>query len=134
MKKNSIIIIILVLAVVAGAVYFFLKPDDAGKEYYYSTGDPFVTNVVNSQMLVKTGVELTLSKDMGEKLATKKGVIRDAILYVLRTQTEEQYVQGDLRPFSDAIVARLNELFPQEAGSAPLFVKANFTDFVTQKQ
>ncbi len=133
MKKNSIIIIVAVILVAAGAVYYFTRPVDTNKQYYYSAGDAFVTNVIDSDRLIKTTVVLGLSQDVGDELDEKNAKVRDCVLYVLRNQTVEQYQQGDLQDqLSDAIVGRLNEIFPAHEGEAPLFVKAYFSDFVMQ--
>lgn len=133
MKKNIIIILIAIVAVAGGAVYFFTRPVDVNKQYYYSIGDAFVTNVLNSDKLIKTTVVLGLSQDVAEELTDKSAVVRDAVLYVLRNQTEEQYKQGNLQDqLSEAVVARLNTLFPEKEGVPPLFVKAYFSDFVMQ--
>ncbi|MEA4970125.1 MAG: flagellar basal body-associated FliL family protein [Candidatus Pelethousia sp.] len=133
MKKNLIIILIVVLVVAAGAVYYFTRPVDTSKQYYYSTGDAFVTNVLDSDKLIKTTVVLGLSQDIGNDLNEKSAKVRDCVLYVLRNQTVEQYQKGDLQDqLSDAIVGRLNEVFPPKEGEAPLFVKAYFSDFVMQ--
>ncbi|MEA5058868.1 MAG: flagellar basal body-associated FliL family protein [Clostridia bacterium] len=133
MKKPIMIIIAAIAAAAIGiAAYFWAAPDPA-KQYYYSTGDAFVTNVLNSDRLIKTAVVLGISQDVGDDLNEKNAVLRDCILYVLRNQSEEQYQQGDLQQtLSNAIVERLNEIFPQEEGDAPLFVKAYFSDFVMQ--
>lgn len=133
MKKNLIIIIAVVIVVAAGAVYYFTRPVDTSKQYYYSTGDAFVTNVIDSDKLIKTTVVLGLSRDIGDELDEKSAMVRDGVLYVLRNQTVEQYQQGDLQgQLSDAIVERLNEVFPAQEGEAPLFVRAYFSDFVMQ--
>ncbi len=133
MKKNLIIILAAVFVVAAVAVYYFTRPVDTSKQYYYSTGDAFVTNVIDSDKLIKTTVVLGLSQDIGDELDAKSAQVRDCVLYVLRNQTVEQYQMGDLQDqLSDAIVARLNETFPPEEGEAPLFAKAYFSDFVMQ--
>ena len=133
MKKNTIIIIICVIAVAVGAVYYFTRPVETDKQYYYATGDAFVTNVLDSSKLIKTTVVLGLSRDAGDELDEKIAVVRDCVLNVLRNQTVEQYERGDLQDLlSAAIVERLNELFPAQQGEAPLFVKAYFSDFVMQ--
>ncbi len=133
MKKPIIIVIaVIALAAIGIAASFLMKPDP-NKQYYYSTGDAFVTNVLNSQKLIKTAIVLGTSRDVTKDLAEKNAVLRDSILFELRNQTEEQYQQGDLQQqLSDDIVGRLNDLFPQKEGESPLFVQAYFSDFVMQ--
>ena len=76
-----------------------------------------MTNVLNSDKLIKTAVVLGISRDETDELSDMNVVLRDCILSVLRSQTEEQYQQADLQQqLSDANVGRLNELFPQEEG------------------
>lgn len=133
MKKPIIIAIAAVAVAAIGITVYFLGAPKPDRQYYHSTGEPFVTNVINSDKLIKTAVVLGLSKDVSDELTEKNAVLRDCILYVLRNQTEEQYQQGNLQQqLSDAIVSRLNGMFPQKEGEAPLFIKAYFNDFVMQ--
>lgn len=132
MKK--IIIIIIAAVVVAGGVlaYIFLIPK-AEKTFYYSTGDAFVVNVLDSSKLIKTTIVLGISQDKTDKLGDENAVLRDSILYVLRNQAEETYQRADLQDIlSSQITERLNALYPVEEGERPLFLQAYFNDFVMQ--
>jgi flagellar basal body-associated protein FliL len=133
MKKPMGIILLIAAVVIGVSAYFFFASSDGEEQYYYSVGEPFVTNVLDSDMLIKTAVVLETSSDVGKELDADSAVVRDCILNVLRGQTEEDFRQADLQlQLSDAIVSQLNALFPQEKGNSALFTRAYFTDFVMQ--
>lgn len=104
MKKKKVLpIIIVVIAVIAAfcVYYFVLKPvpeEEAGSEtvkledmYYYVPGEYFVTNIEESSALCKTSVSLALTgKDQTTFLETNNAVIRNAVIKVLISHTEDE--------------------------------------------
>ena len=135
MNKKLIIIIaaVLLLAVAAG-LYFFVfskkgEDEEAVVPYYYALKDAFVTNVKDSGKLFKATIILvTNKKGMDEYVTTNLYLIRDKILFTLRSLTEEelssQTIQEDLR---ERIPALLNE-----ALGVDNFISLVFSDFVMQ--
>lgn len=94
MKK--ILIIIGVALVVAGAaVYFlFLAPPPEPETMYYVPGDYFVTNISDSTRLLKATIVLEISttdtKGVNEYLTENNHIIRDIIVFTLRSKTEAE--------------------------------------------
>jgi len=137
-KVLLIIIIVLVVAIAAVAYFLFLAPKNTElKTYFFSPGDAFVTNVLGTNRLIKTTMTLEITQDKATELTEKQPIIRDCIIYVLRSQTEEQFEDAELQTnLSNMILERLNALFPVEPkddGEAiPLFMSVYFNDFVMQ--
>lgn len=130
MKKIIIIVVAVVLVLGAAAAVFLLMPREI-KYYYYSVGEPFVTNIIDSEYLVKAPITLEMTEDLTEDLTEKNAVVRDRILNVLMNTTEDVYRSGNLQQVSDAIVREMNMIFPQEDPEKPaIFTKAYFSDFV----
>ena len=103
--KNKIIIIILVLVVAAAAVtvYFtVIKKPPEKINTYYMPGDYFVTNIKDSSCLIKTTIVLELYvyekdlPDVTEYLTENNHVIRDIIVFTLRSKTEEELLSQDI--------------------------------------
>ncbi len=90
MKKLGIFII--VVAVVAGAALYFFVFNGSKPEYdQYSPGEYFVTNVKDSNRLLKTSVVLELdTKKMQKELKEKNTLIRDTIIFILREMDEQE--------------------------------------------
>lgn len=132
-KKVLIIIIAVVLVGAAAAAFFLLQPKEV-KQFYISPGDAFVTNVLDSDRLIKTSVVLLTNDDQTEFLGEHNSAVRDTILSVLRGTSETEYRDANLQTMlSDKIVAKLNEQFPpEEADELPKFAKVYFNDFVMQ--
>lgn len=98
MKKRLIIIILVVLiAAAAVTVYLtvFKKPPEKVHSYYMP-GDYFVTNVKDSPSLIKTTIVLELYayekdlEDVNLYLTENNHIIRDIIVFKLRSMTEEE--------------------------------------------
>lgn len=134
MKKLIIIIIaaVVVLGGGAAAVFLFVLPGDDTIEYfYYNTGEAFVTNIVDSEFLVKAPITLEMTQDLTEDLTKKNAVVRDCIMRVLLHTPEEVYKSGNLDQVSTSIVNELNAKFPPEdPEDPPIFSWAYFSDFV----
>jgi len=118
MKNKSIIIILVLLLVVAAAcVYFFVIAKPAEKVYnYYSPGDYFVTNVKDNTSLIKTTIVLELYvyddelDDITAYLTENNHIIRDIIVFTLRSKTEAELRAQDVdKTLRQEIVQRLKE-------------------------
>ena len=136
MNKKIIIIIIAVVLVAGVAAAILLMQPREIKQFYYSPGDAFVTNVLDSDRLIKTTLVICTNGDQETLISEKNAVIRDTLLQVFRETPEEQYKSANLQTYlSDIRVARLNGLFPPEEGgenAVPRFARIYFNDFVMQ--
>lgn len=143
MKNNKMLLIIIVavllIAIGVGVYIFVIAPGDKEPEYvefFYSPGDAFITNVLDSDKLCKAVITLATSEDKTEELTLKNAVLRAGILKVLRATTAEEYAQSDcLKLMSDRICAQLNADFGYDGtanNGKTLFLKVYFTDFVVQ--
>ncbi len=93
--KKAIIIIIAVLLVAGAAVYFlFLTPPPKPETIFYTPGDYFVTNIKDSEALIKVTIVLELSttdpEGTTEFLTENNHIIRDSIVFTLRSKTEDE--------------------------------------------
>jgi flagellar FliL protein len=118
MKKKLILIILVVLIVVSAVcLYFFVFKKAPEKVYsYYEPGDYFVTNVKDSTSLIKTTIVLEIyayEKDMEDItafLTQNNHIIRDIIVFTLRSKTEEELRSQDIAAeLRDEIVQRISE-------------------------
>lgn len=118
MKKKLIIIILVVLIVVAAVcIYFFVLAKPAEKEYsFYSPGDYFVTNIKDSTSLVKTTIVLELYtyesdiEDITTYLTENNHIIRDIIVFTLRSKTEDELRSQDIdKTLRQEIVQRISD-------------------------
>lgn len=143
MGKKVIIIIVALLLVAAGVlVYFFVIAPKAKEavEVYYNTGEPYIANVIGTEdTLFKTNCQLLICREETETLTPKNAKVRDCVLRVLRSFTEEQLRSPDAQDMlSDAICEKLNREFAEfnvnKKGEAlpPLFTKALFTEMIMQ--
>lgn len=118
MKKKLIIIIAAVLVVViAVCLYFFVfaKPPEKINSYF-EPGDYFVTNIKDSPSLIKTTIVLEITvyesdlEDTTEYLKQNNHIIRDIIVFILRSKTEEELRSQDIADaLRTQIVQRINE-------------------------
>jgi flagellar protein FliL len=118
MKKKAVIIIIVLLVVAAAVgVYFFVIAKPPEKTYsYYEPGDYFVTNIKDSNSLIKTTIVLELyvyEKDLDSVttyLTENNHIIRDIIVFTLRSKTEEELRSQDIdKTLRQEIVQRISE-------------------------
>lgn len=111
MQKKIIIIVIAVIAAIGLGVWIFTRPTPGPEPVAYSPGDPFITNIKDSNSLFKTDIiiELTGDKDM-QLVQTNNYILRDVIVFVLRDQTEEDLrAQGAEDMLRAMIVEELNK-------------------------
>ena len=137
MKK--ILIIIIAVVIIGGGVgayflFFSNKDKDKDKEpevilYTYPIEDAFITNVKDSQKLLKTTIILVVNKEkMDELLEKNQYSIRDTILLILRSLTVED-ISGM------GIQERLRSEIPTALNKAlkiDNIVSVYFGDFVMQ--
>lgn len=132
MKKKISFFLVLVIALSAVLTACGAKEDI---ELYYSPGDAFITNVRDTEALVKLVVSLGMSRDETELLTLKNPVVRDCILRLLRTATMDELKAPDAQVIlSDKIIGELNAipLFPAGETGKPLFTRVYYLDFVIQ--
>ncbi len=118
MKKKLIIIIAIVLVAAMACVYFFVIAAQPAEKVYscYTPGDYFVTNIKDSSSLIKTTIVLELyvhESDLEEitaHLTENNYIIRDIIVFTLRSKTEEELRAQDIdQTLRQEIVQRINE-------------------------
>jgi|AGTN01.2.fsa_nt_gi Flagellar basal body-associated protein len=118
MNKKLIITIAVVLVVaVAVYLYFFALAKPPEKEYsYYEPGDYFVTNIKDSTSLIKVTIVLELYtyksdlEEITEYLKQNNHVIRDIIVFTLRSKTEEELRSQDIaETLRKEVVQRIDE-------------------------
>ena len=131
MKKIGIIIVVIVLVVAGGAaLYFFVFSGDKEKpevRFEYSPGEYFTTNVNQSQHLLKATLVLVVNAEGLEEMLTKENArIRDTIIFILRSLTEEDIrAEGTQDALRDRIIEALNDRLGIDN-----FVEVLFNDFV----
>lgn len=135
MKNNKFIIIVLILVAAVGAVLYFtvfnkedeepVRPED--NYYSFVPGDYFITNVKDSSRLLKVTVVLQLDSDkLEEKLKKEEYIIRDKILFYLRSLREEDILRDTIEEeLRAALTPILNEALGFES-----IVNIYFNDFV----
>ena len=134
MKKNVIVIAVvavLIVAIAAGAAVFILTRDtEKEKEvFFYKPGEAFITNLKDSNTLVKVDVTIGYdNKKAAADLEKNNSVIRNDIVFILRNKTKSDMQAEDIEQIlSDEICAKLNE----DLG-VDYFVKIYFSDLVLQ--
>lgn len=112
MKK--ILIIVAIAVIVAGAAVYllFLMPPPAAETVYYVPGDYFVTNIADSTRLLKTTIVLEISTTEPDKvteyLTQNNHIIRDIIVFELRSKTEDELRSNEIeKTLRDEIVTSL---------------------------
>ena len=130
-NKVWIIIVILLLIIIAAGViaYFTMFQEEPPYFYYFTPGEEFITNITGSSSLVKITAVIEINQEKQEKfLAEQMAVIRDAIIGVLRSKTEEEMRAADIQTIlSDQICEVLNTQF-----EVTFFKRIYFSDFVVQ--
>ena len=118
MKKKLIIIIAIVLIVAAAGIYFFVIAAEPSEKVYscYTPGDYFVTNIKDSSSLIKTTIVLELyihesdMEDVMAYLTENNHMIRDIIVFTLRSKTEEELRSQDIdKTLRQEMVQRISE-------------------------
>lgn len=131
-KKLLIIIVLLVAAGAAAAIYFLMPRSEKPIVYgYYSPGEYFVTNVNNSNRLLKVSVVLVLNSDdagLQSDLTAKNSQIRDTLIFIFRDLGEEDIKSaGSQDNLRENIVESLNNRLEIDN-----IVGVLFNDFVMQ--
>ena len=112
-KLIIIIVVVLVIAVAAVAIFVFvLGGDKEPPEVYteYSPGEYFVTNVKDSNRLLKATIVLVLNTDTLEEFLTENNsIIRDTVVFILRNQNEETLKANNLDGLKAEIAKGINE-------------------------
>ncbi len=125
----------LVIALFALTLMFLVTAcgEKVVEEMYYSPGEAFVTNVYDSDKLLKINITLGTNGDFAADLALKNAVIRDTIIRQL-VLLDEAAIEDPavLQLLSESLVAALNEKFPVGAGELPIFSAVYYSDVVTQ--
>lgn len=126
--KKAVIFILLIIVVAAGVVLHVFVFNEPKPEYdQYSPGEYFVTNVKDSNRLLKTSVVLELdSKKMREELSEKNTLIRDTIIFILRELNEEEVRAPDVQ---DKLRERLKNALNEQLGTEHV-IGILFNDFV----
>jgi flagellar basal body-associated protein FliL len=132
---NKIIVMaVAVLVVTAGAFYYFvLKPVPQPAPITFSPGDYFVTNVKDSNRLLKTTVVLVIDNGVAYSklpvhLEEHISQVRDTIIFILRELNEEEIrASGVEESLRKSIRLALNEKLATEGIKDILF-----NDFVMQ--
>lgn len=130
--KKIIIIAIVIIALGASAFFlFFNKPKEEAEVsfYNYAIEDAFITNVRESQKLFKTSIILVVNKEeMDEYLEENIYTIRDTILTILRSLTDEDISGMDIQDrLRNEISSALNN-----ALGIDNIASVYFSDFVMQ--
>lgn len=137
-KTIGIVIAIILLVGVGVAVYaLVLAPannaapaanDPTAGLTYYSPGAFFVTNIVDSERLLKAEIMLGISGKHEEELKAKNVQIRDEIINTLRQKTEDELRASDAQDvLREEIVKNLREKLNMD-----YLVTLNYSEFVLQ--
>jgi len=140
MSKTLLIIIIVavVLLIGAGAALYFLMWNNQGiekeeefqveKGVIFHTGEVFVTNLKNSELLLKSDVYLNVPDRNLRVMQDNVQLVRDRIIRVLRQFTEEDIVKDD---FQDIVRDSIkNDL--QNTLNIDKIIGVYFAEFVLQ--
>lgn len=132
--KKTLIIIIIACLVLAGGGFLALKLLAGPRETIlrpmtYDPGDYFITDVKDSNSLLKTDIMIYVEDDrLQEDLLANNHIIRNDIIFILRNMTaEELKAAGIEETLSRAITDRLNSEFETDS-----FSRVYFNEFVIQ--
>jgi flagellar basal body-associated protein FliL len=125
-------ILIIVIGVIAVSTLLLSCGKKEGEPevtlYNYAIKDAFIANVNNSEKLVKVSIVLVVNKDITADLEENIYIIRDTILIMLRSLTDEDISSPDImEKLRSEIPAALNEALEIDN-----VVSVYFTDFVMQ--
>jgi len=139
MSKIVIIIVLVVILFVlaAGAVFYFFvwggqdteeKQPQVEVGIVFHTGEVFVTNLKNSDLLLKTNIFISVPNQNLRLLQENVQLVRDRIIRVLRSFTEEDILNENLQ---DLVRDRIkNDL--QNTLNIDKILDVYFTEFVLQ--
>lgn len=120
MKKKGIgiIAIVLVLGIAAGVYFLVIAPGAANApepSSGYTPGEYIVTNIKDSNSLVKAAIVLQVNKALDDQefsdfMKANNHIIRDIIVMTLRSKTYDELMSPDIKAvLSDEIVSSVNE-------------------------
>lgn len=115
--KKVIIILIMVLAAAAAVYFAFLAPggEQEPAKSIYVPGDYFITNIKDSKALLKTTIVLEVDraaddKEFHKQLKENNHMIRDTIVFILRSKTETELRSAEIRGvLENEIIAAVNQ-------------------------
>jgi flagellar FliL protein len=132
--KKALIIAVVVVALAAAALYLFvLRPAPEAAPLTFAPGDYFVTNIKDSNHLLKTAVVLLIDggsayKKLPARLEERLPEVRDSIIFILRELSEEEVrASGVEKALRERIRRSINDLLATEGIRDVLF-----SDFVMQ--
>jgi flagellar basal body-associated protein FliL len=139
MSKTLIIIVlvavILVIAAAASYYFFIWRGQDTGDSepqveegVVFHTGEVFVTNLRNSELLLKTDVFISVPNRNLSILQDNVQLVRDRIIRVLRSFTEEDILNENLQ---DMVRDRIKSDL-QNTLNIDKILDVYFTEFVLQ--
>ncbi len=138
--SKTIIIVVLVAAILiiaaAAAVYFFIWRGQDTEEnqpqvepgIVFHTGEVFVTNLRNSELLLKTDIFISIPNRNLKILQDNVQLVRDRIIRVLRSFTEEDILDENLQ---DVVRDRIKSDL-QNTLNIDTILDVYFTEFVLQ--
>jgi len=100
-----LVILVLLILVGAGGVYFFLlretpesqEQPNVPEGVLFHTGDVFITNIKDSDQLLRTDVFVRIAEQHAPILQQNSELIRDRIIRVLRSFNEEDITGDDFQ-------------------------------------
>jgi flagellar basal body-associated protein FliL len=109
--KKGVIIIVVLLVVAAGLGYYFSGGEREPKIGHYTPGDPFVTNIKESDKKIRVSIVLELKRDDQEEFLTEHNhMIRDVVVFTLCNKTEESLTAPGIEDaLRKEIVEKVNE-------------------------
>lgn len=131
--KKILIIIGVVLVVAGAAAYFlFLAPPPEPETMYYVPGDYFVTNISDSTRLLKSTIVIEISttdtKGVNEYLTENNHIIRDIIVFTLRSKPEAELRSNGIE---DTLRTEIVENLKEKMG-LDYITTIYFNDYVIQ--
>lgn len=122
MKKVIILLItVLIIGMLTGC-------DKGTKTFIYDPGEPFVTDVFKSSKLLKAEITIEVNDEaVFKKFEENTGKVRDIIVFILRSKTEEELKGLGPIEIKKEIMEKLKEEFQNNN-----IVEVSFSDFVVQ--
>ncbi|MDR1620038.1 MAG: flagellar basal body-associated FliL family protein [Clostridiales bacterium] len=117
-KKALAVIVLLIVAAAAAAIYFLvLAPASVPVEAFsaYMPGDYVITNIKDSQYLIKATVVLEVNRPADDEefyryLEENQHIIRDVIVMTLRSKTYDELMAEDPKALlADELITKINQ-------------------------
>ncbi|NLN45785.1 MAG: hypothetical protein GX153_04350 [Clostridiaceae bacterium] len=129
--KKIILTVLIVLLVAAGGLAFFLLSGNKEKDrsFNYDPGEYFVTDIADSERLLKADIIIRMSDKRKEKFYSENNHrIRSVVIRAIRGRSENELkgsgAQGNV---SDDIIRMLNTEFESDE-----FLQIFYNEFVIQ--